>query len=122
MLLKLQKYHRERPSGRGGDTGAFTHRSIIVVANKRGQVWLPQRLSNKAKRSLDSLDVDGRRDFYARFRAIAGLPDEWRARQNNHPVDAQLLRIFIEGLTGDETNAQTLTEVTRQNGSGSEPG
>jgi len=92
ILVKLQKYHRGKSSGRGGDTSAFTHRSLIVVSNRRGEVWLPQRLSNKAKLALDTLDADRRRDFYARFRAIAGLPDEWLARRNDPPVDAERFR------------------------------
>ena len=43
---------------------------------------------------------------YARFRAIAGLPDEWLARQNDPPVDAERFRLFIEGLAVDEANPQ----------------
>ncbi len=104
LLVKLQKYHRGKSSGRGGDTSAFTHRSLIVVANRRGEVWLPQRLSNKAKLALDTLDADRRRDFYPRFRAIAGLPDEWLARRRDSTIDAKRFRILIEGLEADDAN------------------
>ncbi|MCX8281521.1 hypothetical protein OSJ77_15085 [Phyllobacterium sp. 0TCS1.6C] len=106
ILVKLQKYHRGKSSGRIGDTSAFTHRSLIVVSNKRGQVWLPQRLSSKAKIALDTLNVDRRRDFYARFRAIAGLPDEWLARRNTPPVDPERVRKLIEGLADDKASPQ----------------
>lgn len=105
ILVKLQKYHKGKSSGRGGDMSSFTHRSLIIVSNKNGEVWQPQRLSNKAKLALDQLDADRRRDFYARFRAIAGLPDEWLARRTEAtPIDAERFRILIEGLTTDETN------------------
>jgi hypothetical protein len=73
VFVKLQKYHRGKSNRRAGDTGPFIHRSLIVVSNRNGEVWLPQRLSVKAKPALDSLDADRRRDFYPRFRAIAGL-------------------------------------------------
>lgn len=104
ILIKLQKYHRGRSSARGGDTSGFTHRSLIVVSNKRGDVWMPQRLSNKAKLALDTLDTDRRRDFYPRFRAIAGLPDEWLARRNDPLVDAERFRIVLEELPDDDAN------------------
>ena len=96
------KDHRGKSSGRGGDTGAFTHRSLIVISNKRGEVWTPQRLSQKAMLALDTLDADRRRDFYARFRSIAGLPDEWLARRAEPPVNAEVFRLFIEGLNKDD--------------------
>lgn len=76
VSLSLQKYHRGKSSGRTGDTGAFTHRSLVVVLNERGQIWSPRRLTRQAKEALKTLDADRRRDFYPRFRAIAGLPDE----------------------------------------------
>lgn len=105
ILVNLQKYHRGKSTGRAGDTSSFTHRSLIVVSDKRGEVWLPQRLSNKAKRALDVLGTDRRQDFYPRFRAIAGLPDEWLARRNELPqVDAERFQKFIEGLTPDDAD------------------
>lgn len=104
ILLKLQKYHRGKSNGRGGDTSALTHRSLIAVVNSRGEAWLPQRLSNKAKLALDTLDADRRPDFYPRFRAIAGLPDEWLARRQSTPIDAERFRILIEGLEVDDVN------------------
>ena len=54
----------------------FTHRSLVVIINDRGHVWAPRCLSQQAKQALETLDLDRRRDFYTRFRAIAGLPDE----------------------------------------------
>ncbi|WP_205470677.1 hypothetical protein [Breoghania sp. L-A4] len=104
LLLKLQKYHRGKSSLRAGDTSPFTHRSLIAVANRRGEVWLPQRLSNKAKLALETLDADRRRDFYPRFRAIAGLPDEWLARRRASAIDAERFRILIEGLEADDAS------------------
>lgn len=85
VSLSLQKYHRGKSSGRTGDTGAFTHRSLVVVVNERGQIWSPRRLTRQAKEALKTLDADRRRDFYPRFRAIAGLPDEWLRRRNELP-------------------------------------
>ncbi|WP_306027473.1 hypothetical protein [Stappia sp. MMSF_3263] len=101
VALKLQKYHKGKSSGRGGDTSGFTHRSLVVIINGRGHFWAPRRLSQQAKQALAALDPDRRRDFYARFRAIAGLPDEWLARRNDPPVSTEQIRIFIEGLSSD---------------------
>ena len=83
VVLKLQKYHKRKPIGRAGDTSAFTHRSLIVVIDERGQIWSPRGLSRQAKGTLATLDPDQRRDFYPRFRAIAGLPDERHRRRDN---------------------------------------
>jgi hypothetical protein len=99
VVLKLRKYHEGKSHGRAGDTSAFTHRSLVVVVNEHGQVWSPRRLSQQAKEALATLDLDQRRDFHARFRAIAGLPDE-RLSRNNHPsVSEEQYRIIIEGLS-----------------------
>lgn len=98
VALKLQKYHKGKSSRRGEDTSGFTHRCLVVVINNRGHVWAPRRLSQQAKQALATLDPDRRRDFYARFRAIAGLPDEWLAQRNDPPVSREQIRIFIKGL------------------------
>lgn len=76
VALTLQKYHRGKSSGRTGDTSSFTHRSLVVVIDKRGQIWSPRGLSRQAKEALATLAPDRRHDFYSRFRAIAGLPSE----------------------------------------------
>lgn len=76
VALTLQKYHRGRSSGLLGDTSGFTHRSLVLVIDERGQIWSPRGLSLKAKKALAALDPDRRRNFYPRFRAITGLPDE----------------------------------------------
>lgn len=76
VALTLQKYHRGKSNGRAEDTSGFTYRSLVVVINERGQIWLPQGLSRQAKEALGLLDPDQRRDFYPRFRAIAGLSHE----------------------------------------------
>lgn len=102
ILIKLQKYHRGKSSGCGGDTSAFTHRSLIVILNKRGEVWMPKRLSQKTKLALNTLDADRRRDFYPRFRAIAGLPDEWLVRRAEPPINTEVFRLFIESLNKDD--------------------
>lgn len=97
LALKLQKYHKGKSTHRDGDTNAFTHRSLILVVNERGAVWLPQRLSRQAKAALAALDPDSRPDFYHRFRAIAGLPDERAARRAATPsFDGDAYRIIIE--------------------------
>lgn len=80
VALTLQKYHRGKSSGRVGDTSGFTHRSLVVAIDERGHIWSPRGLSRQAKEALATLDPDRRRDFYPRFRAIAGLPDEWLSR------------------------------------------
>ncbi len=98
LALKLQKYNKGKSTGRHGDTSSFTHRSLILVVNERGVVWLPQRLSKPAKAALATLDPDSRPDFYHRFRALAGLPDEWAAqRASRTPVDGDAYRIIING-------------------------
>jgi len=99
IALMLQKYHKGKSSGGGGDTSAFTHRSLVVVVNERGQIWSPRRLSRQAKEALKTLDTDRRRDIYPRFRAIAGLPDEWQSRRNDPPMSEELNRILIEKLS-----------------------
>jgi hypothetical protein len=83
VALTLQKYHRGKSSGRAGDTSGFTHRSLVVVINERSQIWSPRDLSRQAKEALATLDPDRRRDFYSRFRAVAGLPDEWHRQHDN---------------------------------------
>ncbi|KQN77036.1 hypothetical protein ASF04_24580 [Duganella sp. Leaf61] len=98
VVLMLQKYHQGKSSGRAGDTSAFTHRSLVVVIDERGQVWSPRGLSRQAKDALGSLDPHRRRDLYPRFRAIAGLPDEWLARRTYPPIDEEEYRIVIERL------------------------
>ena len=96
IALILQKYHKGKSSGRGGDTSGFTHRSLMVVVNERGQVWSPQRLSRQAKEALTTLDPDRRRDIYPRFRAIADLPDERLSRRSELPNLEELYRVFVE--------------------------
>ena len=96
VAIKLQKYHRGKSSGRGGDTSAFTHRSLVVVINERGRIWSPRCISRQAKESLSKIDPDRWRDLYPRFRAIAGLPDEWPSRRNELPNLEEPYRILIE--------------------------
>ncbi|AYM60893.1 hypothetical protein [Agrobacterium fabrum] len=116
VTLKLQKYHKDKSNVRARDTGAFTHRSLLVVINGRGQVWTPQRLSTPAKRALKTLDADRRHDFYPRFRAIAGLPDEWLARKSDPPIDIEYIREFLAGLSDDELS-QPQSKISRENSS-----
>ncbi|WP_235089354.1 hypothetical protein [Chromobacterium sp. Beijing] len=99
VALKIQKYHRGKSSGRCGDTSGFTHRLLVVVINERGQVWSPRGLSRRAKEAIMTLDSDRRRDFYPRFRAIAGLPDERQSRHNNPPISEELYRTLIDRLS-----------------------
>ncbi len=98
VALKLQKYHRSKSSGIVGDTSAFTHRSRLATINRRGEVWIPHRLSKQARRAIEELVIDRRRDFYPRFRATAGLPDERLARGAQLPIDPECLRLFLEKL------------------------
>ncbi|WP_124982106.1 hypothetical protein [Ralstonia solanacearum] len=101
VALTLQKYHRGKSSGRAGDTSGFTHRSLVVVIDERGQIWSPRGLSRQAKEALATLDPDRRRDFYPRFRAIAGLPDEWLSRRNDPTISEEQYRIIIERLSSE---------------------
>jgi hypothetical protein len=96
VALKLRKYHRGQSIGRAGDTSAFTHRSLVIVVNESGQIWSPQRLSQQAKKALETLDPDRRHDFYTRFRAIAGLPDE---RQSRHKNARLVYKKITDGLS-----------------------
>ena len=98
VALTLQKFHRGKSSGRAGDTSGFTQRSLLVVIDECGQIWSPRGLSRQAKEALATLDPDRRRDFYPRFRAIAGLPDESLSRRYDPPISEEQYRIFIEGL------------------------
>lgn len=98
IALTLQKYHRGKLSGRAVKTSGFTHRSLVIVIDEHGQIWSPRGLSRKAKEALASLHPDRRQDFYTRFRAIAGLPDEWLSRHNAPPISEEQYRIFIERL------------------------
>lgn len=100
VALTLQKYHRGKSSGRAGDTSGFTHRSLVVVIDERGQIWSPRGLSRQAKEALATLDPDRRRDFYPRFRAIAGLPDEWHCRRDNLPDLDDIDLAFIKSPNG----------------------
>lgn len=104
VVLKLQKYHRGKSSGRGGDTSPFTHRSLVIVINERGQIWSPRRISRLAKEALTKIDPDHRQDFYTRFRAIAGLPDERLSRRKELPNDDELYRIFLEISSPDQAD------------------
>jgi len=101
VALTLQKYHKGKSSRRAGGTGGFTHRSLVVVIDESGQVWSPRALSRRAKEALAALDPERRRDFYPRFRAIAGLPDEWLSRRTAPPMNEQLLRIIIDDLSSE---------------------
>lgn len=76
IFVKLQKFHQGKAGGRAGDTSAFSHRTLVVVINERGEIWSPRGLSRQAKEAISTLDAGRRRYFYSRFRAIAGLPDE----------------------------------------------
>lgn len=99
VALKLRKYHRGQSIGRAGDTSAFTHRTLVIVVNENGQIWSPRRLSQQAKKVLKTLDLDRRHDFYARFRAIAGLPDERLSRHKNARVIEDLYSKIIDDLS-----------------------
>jgi hypothetical protein len=97
LALKLQKYHKGKSTGRHGDTSGFTHRSMILVVDDRGIAWLPQRLSKHARAVLATLEPDGHPDFYNRFRALAGLPDEWAEQRSwRTTIDSDAYRRFIE--------------------------
>ncbi len=101
VALTLQKYHRGQSSGRAGDTSGFTHRSLVIVIDERGQVWTPQRLSGQAKEALATLDSDRRQDFYPRFRAIAGLPDRWLSRTRGLPISEETYEILIQRFSSE---------------------
>lgn len=81
VTLMVQKYHKGVASSHAGNTNAFTHRSLVLLVDKNGHLRLPQRMTTQAKEAIKSIDADRRHDFHARFRAVAGLPDEWLARQ-----------------------------------------
>lgn len=106
VALKLQKYHRGKSGFKAGDTSAFTHRSLVAIINSSGEVWIPHRLSKQAKRAIEGLDDKRRRDFHSRFRAIAGLPDEWLAREAHLPIDNELYLSFLEQLEKGDADPQ----------------
>jgi hypothetical protein len=97
LALTVQKYHKGKWTGHHGDTTGFTHRSLIVVVNERGVVWLPQRMSKHEKAALATLDSDNLPDFYNRFRVIAGLPNERAAQRASLTLDnIDIVRILID--------------------------
>ena len=49
-----------------------------------------------------TLDPDRRRDFHPRFRAIAGLPDEWPSRRNDPSIGEERCRTIIERLQASQ--------------------
>ncbi|HGL6719751.1 hypothetical protein NTJ56_10325 [Burkholderia contaminans] len=101
VAIKLQKYHKGKSTGRIGDTSAFTNRSLVAVVDDRGKIWLPRHISRQAKEALATVDPDRRRDFYPRFRAIAGLPDERLSKRNDLPNYAELYREFLDRKSGE---------------------
>jgi hypothetical protein len=101
VALTLQKYHRGKSSGRTGDTSGFTHRSLVIVIDERGQIWSPRGPSLQAKEDLATLDPDRRRDLYPRFRAIADLSDD-RQRWRNPPNLDEIEVRFTETPPGDQ--------------------
>ncbi|OXJ06952.1 hypothetical protein [Burkholderia sp. HI2500] len=101
VAIKLQKYHKGKSSGRIGDTSAFTNRSLLAVVDDRGKIWLPRRISRQAKAALATIDPDRRRDVYPRFRAIAGLPDEWSCERNDLPNYEELYREFLDSKSDE---------------------
>ncbi|UTL78914.1 ATP-binding protein [Pseudomonas putida] len=106
VAFTVQKYHRGKSSGRIGDTNCFTHRSLIVVIDERGQVWSPRGLSRQAKKALATLDSNRRRDFYPRFRAIAGLPDEWHARRKGLRNYDDMYRTILKSHSLDQEDEE----------------
>lgn len=99
VVLVLQKYHKGIASGHGDSTKAFTHRSLVLLVDEHGRLRFPQRITTQAKNAIKSIDPDGRHDFYARFRAIAGLPDERLDRELARANDRQQLRVIVRPLT-----------------------
>lgn len=96
VVLKLQKYRKGKSIGRIGDTSAFTHRSLIVAIDERRQIWSPRGLSRQAKEVLAALAPDRKRDFYPRFRAIAGLSDDRQRQPSKLPNLDEFQVEFIE--------------------------
>lgn len=102
LAFKVQKYLRQQRSVLLGDTSGFAHRSLILIVNERGVIWLPQRLSKAARAAVAKLDHESQPDFYQRFRAIAGLADEWSERRGSRALlGDKPLRIVIDELDLD---------------------
>ncbi|MQB05740.1 ATP-binding protein [Agrobacterium tumefaciens] len=101
VALKLQKYHKGKSTGRAGHTSGFSNRSLIAIVNEGGDVRALKRFSKQAKRAVAALDRNRRRDFYSRFRAIAGLPDEWLAQRDHPSLDTEQIQIFLQSFEDD---------------------
>jgi hypothetical protein len=103
LAMKLQKYHRGKSTGRAGDTSGFTHRSLVAIITGQGRAWTPRRLSHKAKQDLSKLDPHRRSDFYERFRAIAGLPDERLAQRiNQSPINPEAWEELVTRFSSED--------------------
>ena len=68
--LKLQRYHKGKPSGRLGDASSFTHRSLVFSVDPSGRVKTPRNATKAARDAVAALDALDRRDFHKRFIAI----------------------------------------------------
>lgn len=70
-VLKVQRYHKGKSSGRFDDTSPFTYRSYVFIVDKDGRVLAPLRASKLARAAVDALKPREERDFLPRFKAIA---------------------------------------------------
>lgn len=68
--LKLQRYHKDKPSTRVGDTSAFTHRSLVFSIDRNGRVETPLRAAPWARKAIAELAERDRHEFRDRFRKI----------------------------------------------------
>ena len=70
-VLKVQRYHKGKSSGRFGDMSPFTYRSYVFIVDQDGRVLAPLRASKLARAAIDVLKPHEGEDFLSRFKAIA---------------------------------------------------
>ncbi|MYM21478.1 hypothetical protein GTP46_02305 [Duganella sp. FT135W] len=94
LSILIRKYYSAKSDGHSGDSGSFSYRSLIIVVKENGEIWVPRGISADAKKAIAVLSTDRQRDFYPRFRAIAGLPDEWELKRSERQFTAVQIQML----------------------------
>jgi hypothetical protein len=69
-FISARLYISDRNRRVGGDTGAFTHRTMAFTVDEQLRMKIITRISNKARSVLASTTLHDRTEFHARFAAL----------------------------------------------------